>query len=749
MGQPIPRIDGRDKVTGAARYPSDVPVSNPAYAYLVTSAVARGKVSKIDIDRAMTLAGVLDVLTWQTLQGQLKPGKFWKKGGTAATTIQPLQSDQVRHDGEILAVVLADTFEAAREGAHKIDIEYQKESPTATFDGAGIEVKPAAEGDPQAKDPAVGDAESALQTAPVKIAVEYSTPTQHHNAMELFTTTCAWDGDKLTVYEPSQFVYGLRAGVAEQIGIPESNVRVISTYVGGAFGSKGSVTPRTALIALASKRLGRPVKLVATRAQGFTIATYRAETRHVVKLGTQQDGRLVALSHEGYEVTSRPDTYTVAGTDVVARMYAVPNIYTKVYAAHADRNTPGFMRSPPEVPYIYALESAIDELAVELGMDPVELRRVNDTQKDPIKGLPFTSRSLMQCFDEASEAFGWKQRNPKPGSMVDGDWLVGWGCATAVYPAHIAAAAARVRLTSTGDARVEVAAHDVGTGTYTVVAQTAAQELGISPERVQVVMADTALPPAPVSGGSNVTASVCNVVVKACGMLRNKLANAAGEAGEGKVTSGGWRLESGKLIDASGDAQEVAALFEKLGTGAIEQYAEFVPQGSKPGAMQKLYKGGTSISGGSNGEDAMRYAFGAEFVEVRVHRLTREIRVPRAVGAFAAGRIVNPRTAHSQLMGGMIWGISSALHEETEIDTRFARYTNTNLADYLVPVNADVPQIDVILLSEKDLKVNPLGIKGIGELGNVGTAAAVANAVYHATGIRVRNLPIRLEKVIA
>jgi xanthine dehydrogenase YagR molybdenum-binding subunit len=395
------------------------------------------------------------------------------------------------------------------------------------------------------------------------------------------------------------------------------------------------------------------------------------------------------------------------------------------------------MRSPPVVPYIYALESAMDELAIKLKLDPVELRRINDSSTDAM-GKQWSSRSLMKCYDEASERFGWSKRSPQPGSMRDGDWRIGWGCASAVYPTHVGAATARVRLMANGKAVVQIAAHDIGTGAYTVIGQIAAEQLGIPLSSVSVELGDSNLPPAPVAGGSNTTASACSAVMKACEAIRAKLSAPVPMSAGDKSTVGS---------SAGARQQNLEESFRRLGVGAIEEYAEYLPPGGKPDSIKNLYAGTPFLTGGSKG-DRLMYATGAEFVEVRVHALTREIRVPRIVGAFAAGRLMNTRTAHSQYMGGMIWGISSALHEATEIDRRGARYVNDNLADYLIPVNADVQEVDVILVPEKDDFVNPVGVKGVGELGNVGTAAAVANAVYHATGIRVRKLPIRLEKLL-
>ena len=748
MGAPAPRYDARLKVTGEARYPADVPMTNPAFAFLVTSSIAKGRLQSLDLAEARTVPGVIDILT-QDDASALHSGKF---GHGAATSIDQL-GPEIAHDGQIIALVLADSYEAAREAAYKVHANYIPAPPSATFGSDGLKVEDATKVSAQLHElPKKGDAEAALAAADVVIDAEYGTPTQHHNPLELFTTTCAWEGDRLTIYEPSQFVYGLKNGVAQRLGIDPDNVRVVSHFAGGAFGSKGTMTPRTALIALAARKLNRPVKLVPTRDQGFTIATYRAETHHHVRLGARRDGKFVAYSHEGWEVSSRPDPYVVAGVKESAYLYGFGEVATKVNIVHADRNTPGFMRSPPVVPYIFALESAVDELAIKLSMDPVELRRVNDTMVDSVTGKRWSSRSLMACYDQAAAAFGWKQRDPRPGSMRDGDWLVGWGCATAVYPTHVGAATARVRLRSDGRVRVQSAAHEIGNGVYTVLAQLAAERLGVPLASVTVEVGDTNVPPAPVAGGSKTTASTCSAVLKACDAIRDRLFRVASTANDGPLA--GYLiteidLQDGRLVTLHDGKNELLAdVFKRAGVSTIEEYAEFVPPGVKPEAVADLYKGNSAQIGGAEGEYIM-FALGAEFVEVRVHALTREIRVPRIVGAFAGGRLMNTRTARSQYLGGMVWGISSALHEATEIDRARARYVNDNLADYLVPVNADIQQLEVILVPEHDDLVNPAGVKGIGELANVGTAAAVANAVYHATGIRVRELPIRLEKLLA
>jgi len=741
MGQPVPRYDAVPKVTGQAAYAADVPLFNPAYAYLVTSSIAKGRIDHFDLTEAKAVSGVIDVFTYENAE-RLKDIELFSKGGYASTTIQPLKSAEVEHDGEIVAVVVADSIEAAAEAAHRVKVDYALSAvtPTASFDSPGT-TSARAQGQSALfnEDPSVGDFAAAFDQAEVKLTASYETPTQHHNPMELFATSCVWHGDRLTIYEPSQYVYGLKNGVAAQLGIGADKVRVINAYVGGAFGSKGSVTPRTAIIASIARKLDRPVKLVATRDQGFTIATYRAETRHDIQIGATADGKLTALRHEGTEISSRADPYVVGGTKTTTRIYACPNVASLVTIVRADRNTPGFMRSPPEVPYMFALESAMDELAVKLKMDPIELRRINDTAKEPIGGKPYTSRSLMACFDEGAKAFGWSERSPEPRSMSDGDWRIGYGCATTCYPTQMGPAAARVHLQRDGHARVEIAGHELGTGAYTVIAQAAAERLAIPFENVSVAIGDSDLPPAPVAGGSNSTASTCSTVMMVCDRIRQRLFKAL-MPNESSETVG--RAQSNQGVD-------LERAFDALGVNAIEEFGEWKPDDAPKDSFEAMYKGHVRLVGGPGLKDRMAYAFGAEFVEVRVNRRTGEIRAPRLLGAFACGRIMNPRTARSQLMGGLIWGMSSALLEATELDARYARYVNDNLADYLLPVNADAPSVEVILLSEEDHQIDPAGAKGLGELGNVGTNAAVCNAIHHATGKRIRKLPVRIENLLA
>jgi xanthine dehydrogenase YagR molybdenum-binding subunit len=732
-GQPHRRIDGVAKVTGAARYATDEPTANPAYAYMVTSSIARGHITGFTLDAARAVPGYIDILTYQNLNGDYQPPPpFGGSDGQTGT----LDSDHVWHDGQIIAVVLAESFEAAREAANRVKVAYAVEPPSATFDSPGTTSEPH-KSQMGAEDPRKGDAAGAFQSAPVKVDARYSTPPQHHNPIELFATTCVWDGPKLTIYEGSQFMWGMKNAVAKQLRMDPNDVRVVSRFVGGAFGSKGATRPQTALIAIAARRLNRPVKFVATRDQCFTIGTFRAETRQRVKLAASRDGKLVSFSHEGWELTSRPSGYNVAGVDATARMYACDNIATAVSVVHADRNTPGFQRAPAETPYMFGLECAMDELAYALAMDPIELRRVNlrvvDTQVDPVSGLRFSSRSLMPCFDQAAARFGWRNRNSKPASMRDGDWLIGYGCASACYPTNIGPGAARLSITPDGKASIGLAAHEIGTGAYTTIAITVARSLGI-----------------PVAGGSNNAASTSHVARKACMEVLARIAGAAAKASDSPfhgADAASLTLADGALKGPDGTAEPLRKAVGRLGA-KLEVYAENIPKGMEPDAMEALYKGQPKMARGSGRKDFTTFAFGAQFVEVRVHARTREVRAPRIVSAFAAGNIINPLTAYSQLMGGAIWGLSSALHEATELDLGHARYVNDNLADYLVPVNADVPSVEIIMVPEHDEGVNPLGVKGIGEIGIVGMNAAVANAVFHATGKRIRDLPVRVEKLL-
>ena len=727
MGEPIRRLESVAKVTGELVYATDTPMEPPLQAYFVTSAITRGQVLSIDPAPAEAMKGVLKVYTHLNAPRRI-PTPYTQKGGYASDTNMPLTGTEIFNDGQIVAMVIAESYEIARDASHRVAVRYAPVTPASTLDSPGVQLD-----HPDAlteKEKKAGDFDTAFAAAPVKVDVKYSTPAQHQNAIELYSTTASWSGGELTIYEPSQYVVELANGVAAMMGIDVSAVHVINPYIGGAFGGKGFMTQRTALIAGASRELGKPVRNVVTRNQGFTLATYRSETKHHLRLAADHAGHLLAYGHESWEMQSRHDTYPLLGFGVTTAMYGKPAILTRANMVKADRQTSGFMRAPVEMPYMFPLECAMDELAVTLHMDPIELRRINDIRESPVDGARFTSRSLMQCYDQGAASFGWSKRTPQAGSMRDGDWLIGYGCATAGYPTHMAPAFARVTLFVDGTARVDVAGQDSGQGTYTVLGQIAARELSLQPEQVKVNMGDSKLPAAPASSNSLATASLGSAVKLATDKIRSQF---------------GAVLPTGK---------DLPGAFKRLGVKEVSALGEFLPPTKKPEVFAGLQKGQVPFANQARGDESkdgkpLMFAFGAQFVEVRIHRLTREIRIPRMSGAFAAGRIVNPRTARSQYMGGMIWGMSSALFEATAIDPTRGRYVNNNFGNYLIPVNADIPEVDVIMVPEEDFEVNPLGVKGIGEIGIVGMASAVANAVYHATGKRVRDLPIVMDKLYA
>lgn len=737
------RIDAALKVTGQVKYPSDAAVKNPVYAYFVTSAVAKGRIKSINTDQAKRVDGFIDILTHENTKGEIKT-----QVGYPGFTNQTVETDEIQHDGQIVGMVVAESYEAAREAAHKVQIQYEAQYAAPGFDADGITIRSVEGFDANFKAPRKGDAAKAYEQAPVKIEAVYETPTQHHNAMELHSTICEWQDGKLTIHEASQFVYR-RAYLADCLGIDEKDVRVLSRFAGGSFGSKVSCTVRAVLAAIAARRLNRPVKLAATRSQAFTVTTYRAETRHAIKLGATADGKIEAYIHDAYELTSRPSNYNLAGgIRTASSFYNYGAVATSVSVVNADRNMPGWMRSPHELVYMFGLECALDELAYAVKLDPIELRRRNDTQVDPISGVPYSSRSLMQCFETAAQAFGWQRRTPEPKSMRDGDWLVGWGCASACYPANIGASAAGITLQTGRRAKVEIAFQEVGQGGSTVIAQTVAQTLGLPLDNIIVELGDTNLPPGTITAGSNGTATTLSAILDACEKLRARVAAAAVSAKGGLFHAGdaaALRFTDQGLSGPHGDEPLDTAL-ARLG-GSLRVIGQFARPDAPANAVRDLGRG-IPLFGGHRTKDFIAFSHGAQFVEVRIHARTGEIRVPRVVGAFAAGTILNELMVRSQLMGGMIWGIGSALHEATEMDRRAARYVNTNFADYMIPVNADIKDVQIHLVPETETRLNALGVKGVGELGSIGLNSAIANAVFHATGRRIRKLPIRLEDLV-
>ncbi|KQU28908.1 xanthine dehydrogenase [Methylobacterium sp. Leaf94] len=746
LGHPHPRVEGGAKVTGTAVYASDTRLPGLAHAALVTSTIPRGRITGFDLAAAQAVPGCLRIFTHRDFAGAIRPVKHLMAGGYANSGHLPLGSDAVAYAGQIVALVVAETVEAARAAAARTRVHYAAEAFADGFDAPGAEVVRLADLKPEHHDPRIGDADDALARADVAVSARYATPIQHHNPIELFTTTCTWDGPRLTVHEPSRYIGAVRHGLAAQLGLDPGDIRVVSGLIGGHFGAKLALAQYTAPVALAARALGRPVSLVASRRDGFTIANYRPESRHDIRLGASADGRFTALVHEAAVIASRFDPFAMEGTDVTASLYACPAIRTDERAVRVDRNTPGPMRAPPEVPYLFALESAVDEMAVALGIDPIALRRRNDTAADPISGKPFSSRPLMACFEAGAEAFGWATRDPEPGRMRDGPWRIGLGCAASARPVKISPATMRIHLGADGRATVATAHHEIGNGITTLLALGAAEWLGTTPEAVTVSLGDTALPAAGLSGGSSTTTSLLHTLAQGCETLRARLAQAAISSGPlAGADPATLRPHAGDLVAPDRRTCPLAALVAGLDPNGIETVAAFTPEGSGPEALEAIGSGRMALGTGAGGK-AVSWAFGAQFARVLVHDETGEIRVPRLLGAFAAGRVLNPLTARSQLTGGMIWGLGSALLEETILDR--GHYRNADLAEYLVATAADAPEVEALLVPDPDDGVNPLGLKGLGELGIIGVNAAIANAVFHATGRRIRSLPIRVEDML-
>ncbi len=740
IGQSLPRVDGPAKVTGQAVFAADHRLPGTAHAALVTSPIGKGRIVGIDRTRAETVPGLLALFTHEDLAGEIRPVRHAMAGGYANSTFLPLGSPVIAYHGQIVALAVAETAEAARQAADALDITYEAVPVEPSMASATENAIPVAAVQPIHEDIAVGDANDALARSPVIVEAVYETPVQHHNPIELVGTTCTWDGPTLTIYESTRFVEGVRHGVALQLGLNPADVRVVCPFIGGHFGSKLALSQYTAPVALAARRLCRPVSLVVTRAQGFTVATHRPETRHMVRLGADRDGHLLALRHDATVATSRFDDFAMPGTDVTAALYACHNIAATEHVVRVDRNTPGPMRAPPEVPYLFALESAMDELAATLGLDPIELRRRNETARNAVTGKPFSSRSLLRCFDMGADAFGWRHRVGVPRSVRDGDWWVGLGCASSARPVKVASASLRLRVETDGHVLVETAHHEIGNGLYTILTQLAADALGTRPERVTVRLGDTALPPAGLSGGSSTTVSVAGALRETVMGLKRRLVERSVFAGD-KVDLDALTLdvERGEVHWQDGRTERLADLADNESLDVVGVF-----EGSGEGGREKLERGLLALGP----DPALSWSFGAQFAEVWVHADTGDLRVPRLLGTFAAGRILNPRTARSQLIGGMIWGLGAALLEETFIDTRSGAYANADLADYLVPVAADTGAVEAMLLDEEDGDVNPLGVKSLGELGIIGVNAAIANAVFNATGRRLRRLPIRVEHLM-
>jgi xanthine dehydrogenase YagR molybdenum-binding subunit len=683
IGRDPVRRDGADKVRGTATYAYETPAPNPAYCHPVQATIARGRASRIDTAEAEAAEGVLAVLTPTTAE---------RLASTDDAELAVLQDTEVAFRGQFIGVVVAETSEIARRAADLVRVEYDEEphDVVLTADRADLYA-------PEKVNPAFptdwgeGDADAALADAPVTVRQTYTTAMYHNNPLEPHATTALWDGATLTLWDSTQGVHPDRAAVCKVFGLDEERVRVICPYVGGGFGSKGTPHAHVVLATLAARAVpGRAVKLALTRQQMFALAGYRTPTIQRVQLGADRDGRLLALTHDVVEQTSRIKEFAEQTAVPSRHMYATPNRRTTHRLAALDVPVPSWMRAPGECPGMFAPEVAMDELAAELGIDPIELRIRNEPDVDPETGKPFSSRGLVECLREGAERFGWSRRDPRPGVRRNGDWLVGTGVAASIYPAMRQRSSAVIRFDA-GRYIARIGAADLGTGAWTVLPQITADALGVSGEDVDVLIGDTDHPVASVAGGSSGTSSWGSALVAAARAFRDKFGTDPDDGDETDATSGP--------------------------NPETEDYAMF--------------------------------AFGAQFVEARVHADTGEIRVPRMLGVFDAGRIVNPRTARSQFIGGMTMGLSMALEEDSVLDPRFGHVVNHDLAEYHVAVDADVGDVQAYWLDRPDPHVNPFGAKGIGEIGIVGTAAAVSNAVHHATGVRVRDLPITLDKLLA
>ncbi|MGW1025938.1 xanthine dehydrogenase family protein molybdopterin-binding subunit [Streptomyces sp. NPDC002577] len=726
IGAGVDRVDGPRKVTGAAPYPMDVNVPGQAYAALVQSTIAAGRITRIDTEAAEAAPGVLTVLTHANAP-KLERGPMTAIG---ASPPPPLQDDRVLHHGQHIACVVAETQEQATAAAHLVSAEYERTDPLLDpMDPRAPQV-----GNPWGLDHSRGDAAGALATAEVTVEATYTTPDNTNNPLGLFATLAVWDGDQLTVHDTTQWPSMVRNTLAAVFGIPESSVRVLAPYVGGGFGSGLRAWPHVILTVAAARLLRRPVKLVLTRPQMFTSLGHRPSSVQLIRVGATRTGDLVGIDHRSVSpVGMADDDYEpiAAGTGWA---YKCNNVSTQDRQARLNIPNPTSMRAPAEAQGSFALESALDELSYELGMDPLELRMRNYAEVHPILGLPWTSKALRECYEVGAERFGWSARTPVPRSMREGNWLVGYGMAGAAYPWYAVGCRAQATVNRDGSALVRSAATDIGTGTYTVMTQLSAECLGLPLERVRFDLGDSDMPVAPQAGGSGLTAALGNAVFDACRQLVRQFTDLAVGDRESPLYGAdphAVEVTEGR-IHPIGQPERGEAYTDILGRNGL---AELTANGSSaPRSQDEL---GMALAG----------AFGAKFVEVRVDADLGLVRIARVVSVIDGGRILNEKTARSQIVGGTVGGIGMALFEDTVTDTPSGRIANGTFGDYLIPVNADIPDMDVVFVGDPD-RGNAIGTKGVGEVGLVGVAAAVANAVYHATGRRIRSLPITLDKLL-
>jgi xanthine dehydrogenase YagR molybdenum-binding subunit len=729
IGTATSRVDGRAKVTGEARYAGEFNARGLAYGSVVESAIARGRITRLDTSEALRVDGVLDVLTHQNRPKMAGTDEAWKDevAPEQGSPFRPLYDDRIMFSAQPIALVLAEDWETARYAATLVRIEYEKQEFVTDLHKqrpeAFVVEKP---------DKPRGDAGKAFAAASVRHEAEYFIPTEHHNPMELFASTVGWDGGgKLTVYDKTQGVLNVQRYLCSVFGKKPEDLRVLSPFVGGAFGSGLRPQYQVVLAVLGALALERSVRLVLTRRQMYSLG-HRPASIERLALGARADGTLDAITHEAIAVTSQFEDFSRNDTGWAALLYKSANAGYGHKLVKLDVPTSCDMRAPGAATGVYALESAMDELAVALKLDPIQLRLRCYSEKDQNEDVPYTSKQLRECYRQGAEAFGWNQRKAEPRSMRDGSDLVGWGMATGVWEALQMPTAARIVLTANGHAEVSCAASDIGTGTYTILAQVAADTLGLPIESITIKLGDSTLPQAPVEGGSWTAASASHAVAAAAEEVRGELLALAKKMPGSPLADATLEqvtLTDGKLVSKQ-DANRAVAIADMMRHGKIDRIEK-----EKANSFPE-------------DKSHARNTHSAVFAEVKVDEQLGVVRVTRVVSAVAAGRILNTKTAHSQIMGGVVWGIGMALHEETVFDHRFGRIMNANIAEYHVPVNADVHDIKVIFVDEPDAIVNPMGIKGLGEIGIVGVAAAIANAVYHATGKRVRDLPITLDKLL-
>lgn len=736
IGEPTNRVDGRAKVTGAAKYAAEYNVPNLAYGYVVSSAIAKGRITKIDASDALRLDGVLQVFTHENAPRLAQSDdSYTDQVAPPGSPFRPLHDDIIKYSAQPIALVVAENLELARYAATLVRVEYHSEPHATDLNELHEEAyipKPRTV-IPPVPEPR-GDAEKAFAKAAVQFEAEYGSPFEHHNPMEPFATTVVWeDNGKMTIFDKTQGVQNVQEYICNIFGLSKNDIRVLSPFVGGGFGLGLRPQYQVFLAVLAARELKRSVKVTLTRQQMFSLG-HRPAIQQKLGLGAAPDGALESIIHNVFAETSRFEDYSEPVVHWSGMLYRCENTRLEHKVAQLDVNTPTDMRAPGAAWGLFALESAMDELAHQLGVDPLELRLKNYTEKDQNQDKPFSSKELRECYRQGAEKFGWSKRNHKPRSMKDGDQLIGWGMATGVWESDQMMAAARAVLTAEGQFNVSSATADIGTGTYTIMTQIAAEMLGLPLENVTFGLGDSSFPQAPVEGGSFTAATIGSAVKAVCDRVRERLFNLALKDANSPLAGARYEdvtFSDGRIMPNGAASRSVTIkdVMRQGGVSIIEEEAATGPDEQK----QSQYA---------------RFSHSAIFAEVKVDQDLGVIRVTRVVSAVAAGRILNPKTARSQIMGAIIWGIGMALEEESVMDQNFGRFINHNLAEYHVPVNADVHEIDVIFVKENDSIVNPLGIKGLGEIGIVGVAAAIANAIFHATGKRVRDLPITLDKLL-